>query len=931
MAMRNLNSLWKGVFVFVTFLTVTSAEAAIVKGRVTDAEHHEALIGASVYIDQDNQINDISGLDGSYTLRDVKPGDYSIVASYTGYETFRSDLHIENVNDVVTLDISLNFASYKLEQVEVVGASDVESELHARSIEKTSDYEVNVISSRSIDLLPDITAAGVLQRVSGVTMQKTSNSGEAQYAIIRGMDKRYNYTLVNGIKIPSPNNKNRYVPMDIFPSELLARIEVAKTLTPDMEGDAIGGAMNLVLKDAPDKVMIKANYSIGYNQLLLDRSFYKFERSGVNLKSPSEVHGKDYLATPADFPVSNLKFTGGRPIPNMTGGLSIGNRFGKDKRLGVIFSSSYQSTYGGANTIFFSPNSQPSEGTLPNQGNKPTFDNIQNRTYSTHQNRLGLHTKFDYTLNQGQKLTFYAAYFQLDKFLSRHSEGPVINGSGVGNYISTDRSRSQLERIFNATFHGEQHLNRLLDVDWSAAYSRAWAFSPDEAQLEINSTNIDQPILQSQPRIWQHNTDQDLSGYLNLTSVVHVHQNVLEFKAGAMYRHKNRDNYYNDYDLSPALINGQPQVFTTIEDAQWEFRPVEQGYGSQVNQNDYHVTENVMGYYADVKAIHRENFSILVGVRIENTDLSYTTPMPESFVGREGSQSYTDVLPGVHLKYNLNDKQSLRLSYFGSIARPGFFEVTPYLIAGEYFDEMGNPYLRRTKANNIDLRYEYFPTSTSQVLAGVFYKAITDPIEYSFVRAGSSKLNLQPQNFGDATNYGFEFVLIKYIKVFGISVNYTYTKSQITTNKQDYHLDDNHNIVSEQVSQTRPLQGQADHIANVSAMYKNPKIGLDMQLSGVYTGHLITQVSPYYGLDYWAYPITTIDFSFEKKISKKFNFSVYGKAKNLLNAKAVTRIKRENTYYDGTFKLPEQDDPHTIVVQKEEYKPSYLLGLRYSF
>jgi len=112
-------------------------------------------------------------------------------------------------------------------------------------------------------LLPDITAAGALQRISGVTMQRTSNSGEAQYAIIRGMDKRYNYTLVNGIKIPSPDNKNRYVPMDIFPSELLARIEVIKALTPDMEGDAIGGAMNLVLKDAPEKLLVKATVSMG--------------------------------------------------------------------------------------------------------------------------------------------------------------------------------------------------------------------------------------------------------------------------------------------------------------------------------------------------------------------------------------------------------------------------------------------------------------------------------------------------------------------------------------------------------------------------------------------------------------------------------------------------------------------------------------------
>ena len=107
-----------------------------------------------------------------------------------------------------------------------------------------------MVSAKSMQLSPDLNVANVLQRVSGVTMER-DNSGEAQYAILRGMDKRYNYTLVNGVKIPSPDNKNRYVPLNIFPSELLDRLEVTKSLTADMEGDAAGGAVNMVMKDAP--------------------------------------------------------------------------------------------------------------------------------------------------------------------------------------------------------------------------------------------------------------------------------------------------------------------------------------------------------------------------------------------------------------------------------------------------------------------------------------------------------------------------------------------------------------------------------------------------------------------------------------------------------------------------------------------------------
>ena len=317
----------------VLLLATTQIKAATITGHISDAKTKETLVGANVYIKTNTQLHDISGLDGSFKIKNISPGEYTLVISFISYATQEKEITVSSDADIINLDFRLEPEVLSLDQVEIVSNYNKESGNYARNKEKVSDNVLNVISANSIQLLPDITAAGVLQRVSGVTMQKTSNSGEAQYAIIRGMDKRYNYTLVNGIKIPSPDNKNRYVPMDIFPSELLSRIEVIKALTPEMEGDAVGGAMNLVLRDAPDKLLVKGNFSAGYNQLLLDRPFYEFDRKAVSLKSPSEIHGTDYVATPADFPIDNLKFNPVQPMPNMTGGLSIGNRFLKKKNL----------------------------------------------------------------------------------------------------------------------------------------------------------------------------------------------------------------------------------------------------------------------------------------------------------------------------------------------------------------------------------------------------------------------------------------------------------------------------------------------------------------------------------------------------------------------------------------------------------------------
>lgn len=911
-----------GAYCIFIFLT-SQINAATLKGHVLDSKSHEPLIGAVIYDSQNKSINDFVGFDGSFSIKNVPAGKHIFVVKYMAYTTQEKEIELPDNNEVINTDFLLEPDVVALNQVDVVGHRDKESNEYARNAEKNADNVLNVISSKTIQLSPDITIANVLQRVSGITVQKTANSGEGQYAIIRGMDKRYNYTLINGIKIPSPDDKNRYVPMDIFPAELIANLEVIKALTPDMEGDAIGGAMNLVLKDAPDRLMVHGNAALGYNQLFIDRPFYQFNSRVIHLKSPAEMYGSDYHAKPSDFPIDNLKFKAVTPFPNFTGGFSVGNRF-FDKKLGIILSISNQNTYGGSDAFFATPR------TKPNEDNTPGFETSELRTYSTRQNRLGIHNKIDFMVNKNNTISLYNVYFQLDKYISRHSVETSL-GTGVGNIVTKDRSQMQLERIYNSTLQGKHALSDQLSVDWSAVYSKAWSNYPDEVELQVNSTVIDNPTLQGMTHKWRHSNDQDLAGYLNVSWFPEFANKKTELKAGGLYRHKTRDNYYNEYSLSPVLINNAPQSFTVIDSAKYTFTG-NADLGSTVNQNDYHVTEDVAAYYGEIKLTFWNKLHVLAGVRVEQTSLEYNTPMPESFVGKSGTQTYMDILPGLHLKYSRNEKQNLRLSYFNSISRPGYFEVIPYLISGESFDEEGNAYLKRTKAQNVDFRYELFPNPSEQILAGVFYKKIADPIEYSLVQdLGPSSLQLKPQNFGTATNYGFELVILKYIKNFGISANYTYTKSSITTLKADYHRNSTGQLITDSVRVTRPMQGQADHIANLSLLYKNQKIGLDFQLSVVYTGKYISQVSGYNGLDYWNMPFTTLDISFEKKLSRKINVSLYGKARNLLNSPAIARILKQNGYLTGNLALPEQDSPNSVVVQKENYKQNYLLGIRYSF
>jgi len=917
-------SFLKKYFLLLLFISFFFHSKSQVKGKVFDASNKESLIGAIVFL-ADTKIVDYVGLNGSYSLKKIPPGTYTITTQFIGYSKQSKVVEVSDTGKVMTIDFALKSGLDSLNEITIVGIQDKSSDTFARSLEKNSDNVINVISAKNIQLLPDVTIGNVLQRMSGVTVEKSS-SGEGRYASIRGMDKRYNYTTIDGVKVPSPDFKNRYVPMDIFPAEIVERLEVSKSLTPNMEGDAIGGATNLVLKSAPQTFLINANTSLGYNQFLFDRSFTSFNKDVINNRSPSQVH-PGVAANSADFPTADYTYKSIQPMPNIIASLSIGNRFLKRKQLGILISSSYQNTYNLSHDIFLTPAAQP-QWTPPNQ---PLISSCLVRDYSLQQIRKALHAKIDYNFNSSNKLSFYTMYTGLDAFRQRNVIDSIGIGSSIANVEKQFETRVTYQNIYNATLHGEHLLVKNLFFDWSGAYSKAWANSPDWGSITINgianSTNYKWKTFK---RRWLQTSDEDISYYANLTySIIVLNQNI-ELKAGGMNRNKTRNNFYDEYDLS--FTPNQQVSSEGITGAKFS---VYNGFGSYADPNNYIINENVHSLYGMAKYTLFKKLQLLGGARVENTNQSFTTAVPENIPGKSGSKKYQDILPSGSIKFSPNGKQNIRANYYSSISRPSFYELIPYTIQGEDFNEIGNPYLKHTKADNYDLRYELFPKPTEQFLVGIFYKNIVDPVEYSFVReSGSpSALNLQPQNFGIATNYGFEFVVNKFFKQFGVSANYCYTKSQITTDKILYYHDDVKGNTNKLVSQTRPLQGQADNIANLSFIYKNGKAGMDLLISAVYTGKLISLVSSAFGLDYYQMPMTRLDFSGEKIIinkNKKFKFYVFAKVNNILNTKSVVRILQPNlTLPDGSLYLPIQDSQSSIVVQRQQYGQGYLIGIRY--
>jgi hypothetical protein len=345
-----LNNL-KQSYLLILFLICLAAiaNAQTIRGKVTDAKNNEVLVGATVHIQKDGfQLNTTVKLDGFYIFKDIPAGTYKISVSYLGYKPVK-EYSIEAKKDyTAVLNISMVDNSTILSEVTVTEHINKESDRSARGAEKNSDNILNAVSANSIAISPDVIVSNVLSRVSGVSIDR-GNTGDAQHVIIRGMDKQYNTVLINGVKIPSPDNKNRYVPLDIFPAELMEMVGVIKTLTPDMEGDASGGVVSLAMKSAPERLRLEGNFGTGYSQLFFDRPFASFDGSTVNSKAPGEIK-PGAAASVNDFPYQNLLTKTANPAPNAYASLTIGDRFLNNK-LGVIFSGTYNNTYQGNNTF----------------------------------------------------------------------------------------------------------------------------------------------------------------------------------------------------------------------------------------------------------------------------------------------------------------------------------------------------------------------------------------------------------------------------------------------------------------------------------------------------------------------------------------------------------------------------------------------------
>ena len=932
--MKRLVKLVSLILLFLNMSSNTFAEEKVnvvkqgtIRGRIIDASK-QTLPGASIYI-ENLRTGVTSDVNGYYTFSNLNPGTYTIKISYVGYSPVEMKITIP-AGKTLEKDVVLNEG---LELQEVVVGGAFQGQRRAINSQKNSLGITNVVSADQVGKFPDSNIGDALKRISGINVQY--DQGEARFGQVRGTSADLSSVTINGNRIPSAEGDTRNVQLDLIPADMIQTIEVNKVVTPDMDGDAIGGSINLVTKNSPYKRTITATAGSGYNWIS--------EKAQLNL------------------------------------GFTYGDRFFNDK-LGIMLSASYQNAPSGSDDVEFVWDTD-SKGTI-------CLTDYQIRQYYVTRERQSYSAAFDWDINANHKLFFKGIFNNrndwenryrltlkdLNKDVNKKKEGAVADNKASvrlqtkAGSPNNRNARLERQRTMDFTLGGE-HLFGKLSMGWNASYARASEERPNERYLgyelkkqnfDIDLSDIRRPYasaqagstlilnndfsLQELTEQQEDIVEKDLKFSMNfkLPLVKGFYSNQLRFGAKVVDKSKDKDLEFYDYEPVDEKAFNSNSFSNTNEQNRNGYMPGEKykagtfiskeyvGGLDLNNSNLFNKTENPEELAGEYKARETvtagylrfdQNFgkklSAMVGLRLENTHLKYNGRKltlnddgdPESLtVTPDVKDSYLNILPSVLLKYNVNEDFKIRGSFTETLSRPKYSALIPNVNINNKDSELtlGNPELKPTTSFNFDLSADYYFKSVGLVSIGIYYKDINDFIVTQTVRGYEYEGNsydkfMQPRNAGDANLLGVEVgyqrdfgFIAPTLKCVGFYGTYTYTHSKVN----------NFNFTGRENEKDLKLPGSPEHTANASLYFE--KGGLNVRLSYNFASDFIDEMGESAFYDRYYDKVNYMDVNASYTFGKKLRTTFYAEANNLLN--------QPLRYYQGISERTMQSEHYGVKV-----------------
>ena len=918
-------------------VNVNELKHGTIKGRILDTSN-QTLPGATIYIDS-LHTGVVSDINGFYTLTNIAPGTYKVKVSYVGYSPVEMTITVPE-GKTVESDVMLN-DGVKLREVVVGGAFN--GQRRALSSQKNAMGIVNVVSADQVGKFPDSNIGDALKRISGINVQY--DQGEARFGQVRGTSADLSSVTINGNRIPSAEGDTRNVQLDLIPADMVQTIEVNKVVTADMDADAIGGSINLVTKNTPNKRMFNATAGSGYNAVS--------KKAQLNL------------------------------------GLTYGDRFFTDK-LGLMFSGSYQNAPGGSDNAEFEYDVD--DGSV-------VMKEAQMRQYYVTRERQSYSLALDYEFNPDHKISFKGIYNRRNDWENRYRvvykdldesdpSEQSIELQTKGGADDTRNARLERQQTMDFTLDGEHNLGGRLLMDWAASFSRASEDRPNERYFGLKMDNntgenlintfrgiggrapystIAIPGLDNEGWELDELTNSNQSIYENewkfrlnfeLPLMKGLYGNTLRF--GGKYTNKEKDRETTMYKYDGEDVNDNP-IFNDggawREHGSSQIRKgfmvgdnypegthfVSKKYLGSINFNsmqgepdyeemsgNYHAKEEITSAYLRFDQKLGQKLDLMLGLRMEHTALNYRglnwvvdedeNESLESTGNRKNS--YTNWLPSVLLKYDVNDDLKLRASFTETLSRPKYSALIPSVNYNRADEEatIGNPNLKPTTSYNFDLSAEYYFKSVGLVSVGLFYKSINNVIVDEVWKGMDAQLPItgtydyeisKPINAYDADLFGVEVAyqrdfgfITPALKCLGFYGNYTYTANKT----KNHHFE--HRVLED--GEDVDMIGSPEHTANASLFFE--KWGFNLRLSYNFASAFVDEMGEVAQLDRYYDKVNYLDLNASYTFGKRFKTTIYADVTNLLN--------QPLRYYQGT---------KDRTAQVEYYGARFNAGIKVSF
>ena len=777
-------------------------------GKVVEAESGRPLDGARVHLRRAALVA-ITDAKGQFVFPRVRAGVDTVDVAYIGRQAQSREVDLTG-QPLAGVDFELPVSVVQLAEVQVLGVM-AKNQAEALNRQKNAVNIQNVVASDQMGRFPDASAPEAVQRLPGVAVAR--DQGEGRYIQIRGGSAANTQVTFNGNEVPSPEGEARQIALDAVPVDVLESIEVSKAITPDMDGDAIGGAVNLVTRQAPDVPTFSAELSGGYGTI--------------------------------------------RSEPSVSGALTYGRRFADD-RVGFLVSAS------GSRREFGSDDIEP-EYDLGDPGlDDDALEGLDTRHYTLWRARLGGTAALDWRVGEYSTISLTGIYSELQDDENRRR---VVHAIEDGEVSFGHKNRFEAMKLFNLALAGDHLLPGGVGVDYDLTFSRAseredydWeaefiqgdiTFAPDISDPDNIQTNPTPDAVTDGTYEFDNivtggddTKNRDLTAALALTVPYQLGGRTNgRFKFGGKIRDKDKDQDVTEID-NELLDGAGPIVLGTDIGGPFDygsgFNPgsypfprnatsgddvielptrfstaIEGEQNLEAQTNDYELDERVTALFAMTELDLTEDLLLLPGVRYEHTKFTSIgfdfDPDAETLTPITAERSYGNVLPMVHLRYRLTPQTNLRAAFTSTIARPNFFDLVPFRLRDDEDLVLGNPDLEATTSRNFDLLLEHYDRRIGVLSAGAFYKRLSNPI---FLFTEDNELGgatSQPRNVESAEIRGFEVAVQQQLSMLprpldglGIWANYTYTDSEATLPG----------------GRTARLAGQAKHVFNTALSYE---------------------------------------------------------------------------------------------------------------